>query len=42
MENYCIKVIRFNNSDVENDIKNVVKKIENEVEIRMKSPPWGI
>jgi very-short-patch-repair endonuclease len=42
MERYFIKVIRFTNSEIEDNIKNVVKIIESEVENRIKSPPWGI
>ena len=42
MERYYIKVIRFTNSEVENNIDSVVRAIENEVESRIKSPPWGI
>jgi very-short-patch-repair endonuclease len=42
MERYFIKVIRFTNSEVEYNIEDVVKRIENEVTGRMKSPPWGI
>jgi very-short-patch-repair endonuclease len=42
MERYLIKVIRFTNSDVENNIEDVVKQIETEVRNRIKSPPWGI
>ena len=42
MERYYIKVIRFPNSEVENNIDNVVRVIENEVKSRIKSPPWGI
>jgi very-short-patch-repair endonuclease len=42
MEKYLIKVIRFQNSEVENDIENVIYKIKDEVEKRIKSPPWGI
>ena len=42
MERYLIKVMRFTNSEVENDIGNVVKRIETEVTSRMESPPWGI
>jgi very-short-patch-repair endonuclease len=42
MERYLIKVIRFTNSEVENNIKDVVKRIENEVTSRVESPPWGI
>jgi len=39
---HFIKVIRFRNSDVETDIENVIKIIENEVRSRISSPPWGI
>ncbi|HOO98376.1 MAG TPA: endonuclease domain-containing protein [Bacteroidales bacterium] len=42
MERYFIKVIRFTNSEIENKIEDVVKKIEYEVSSRIKSPPWGI
>jgi very-short-patch-repair endonuclease len=42
MEKYGIKVIRFDNSEVFNNIKDVIKRIENEVHSRIKSPPWGI
>jgi len=35
MEMYFIKVIRFSNSEVENDIENVVNRIENEVKSRI-------
>ncbi len=42
MEKYYIKVIRFKNSDVENNIERVVKTITDEVDKRIKSPPWGI
>lgn len=42
MERYFIKVIRFSNSEVENDIDDVVKRIESEVTGRIKSPPRGI
>lgn len=42
MERYFIKVIRFTNSEVEYNIENIVKRIENEVTSRMESPPWGI
>lgn len=42
MERYFIKVLRFKNSDIEENIENVVKSIENEVSARIKSPPWGI
>ncbi len=42
MEKYYIKVIRLTNSEVENNIEDVVKRIEYEVNRRMESPPWGI
>jgi very-short-patch-repair endonuclease len=42
MGKYFIKVIRFTNSEVENDIDNVIKVIEAEVNNRIQSPPWGI
>jgi len=42
MERYFIKVIRFTNSEVEDNIEDVVKRIENEIISRIKSPPWGI
>ena len=42
MEKYFIKVIRFSNSEVENNIEDVVNEIENEVKCRIQSPPWGI
>jgi very-short-patch-repair endonuclease len=42
MEKYFIKVIRFSNSEVENNIDNVITKIKDEVNCRIKSPPWGI
>ncbi len=42
MEKYSIKVIRFTNSEVENNIEEVIKNIENEIKSRIKSPPWGI
>ena len=42
MESYYIKVIRFKNSEVENDIEDVIKIITDEVNKRIKSPPWGI
>ena len=42
MERYFIKVIRFTNSEIENNIGDVIKNIENEVYRRIKSPPWGI
>jgi len=42
MEKYGIKVIRFKNDYVENNIDKVVKIIESIVINRLKSPPWGI
>jgi len=42
MEKYYIKVIRFTNSEVENNIDDVLKVIKNEVKNRTQSPPWGI
>ena len=42
MAKYCIKVIRFSNSDIENNLENVVNIIEHEVHERLLSPPWGI
>jgi very-short-patch-repair endonuclease len=42
MEKYNIKVIRFTNSQVQNNIENVIRTIENEVAGRISSPPWGI
>ena len=41
MEKYSIKVIRFKNSDVENNIENVVNQIENEVRKRILKSPLG-
>jgi very-short-patch-repair endonuclease len=42
MEKYSIKVIRFTNSEIENNIEEVIRKIENEINVRIQSPPWGI
>jgi very-short-patch-repair endonuclease len=42
MERYFIQVIRFTNSEIEKNIEDVVRRIENEVNGRMESPPWGI
>jgi very-short-patch-repair endonuclease len=42
MERYFIKVIRFTNAEVENNIDCVIKRITDEVDKRIKSPPWGI
>jgi very-short-patch-repair endonuclease len=41
MEKFGIRVIRFRNSEVENDIENVISKIQSIVKERLKSPPWG-
>ena len=38
MEKFGIKVIRFKNYDVENDIEKVLSKIESIVKKRLKSP----
>ena len=42
MEKFEIKVIRFTNNEVENNIDAVIRKIEMIVIERIKSPPWGI
>ena len=42
MEQFDIQVIRFRNEEIENDIENVIKKIESTIKQRLKSPPWGI
>jgi very-short-patch-repair endonuclease len=42
MERYFIKVLRFTNSEIENNIEGVLKIIEIEVANRIQSPPWGI
>jgi very-short-patch-repair endonuclease len=42
IEKYNIKVIRFTNDEVNNDIDLVVQKIKIIVIERTKSPPWGI
>jgi very-short-patch-repair endonuclease len=42
MEKYFIKVIRFTNSEVENNIEMVINEIEDETRSRIQSPPWGI
>ncbi len=42
MEKYFIKVIRFTNSEIENNMENVIKKIETAIKERIESPPWGI
>jgi len=42
MEQFDIEVIRFNNIEIENNIESVIKRIEQTIEQRLKSPPWGI
>ncbi len=42
MGKHNLKVIRFNNYDVETDIETVILKIEAEVRSRISNPPWGI
>ena len=42
MEKFGIKVIRFSNDEVENRIEKVIGTIEDTVNERSKSPPWGI
>jgi len=42
IEKFGIKVIRFTNDEVVNNIEAVIKKIELVVSERIKSPPWGI
>lgn len=42
LSQYGIKVIRFDNSEVENNIDKVLITIKNEIEKRISSPPWGI
>ncbi len=42
MGKYGIMVIRFKNEDIENNIYEVINKIEMIVNKRIKSPPWGI
>jgi very-short-patch-repair endonuclease len=42
MEKYYIKVIRFTNSEVENNIDAIIRITENEIKSRIQSPPWGI
>jgi very-short-patch-repair endonuclease len=42
MEKFDIKIIRFKNYEVENEIENEITKIKNIVNERLKSPPWGI
>lgn len=42
MEKYSIKVIRVTNSEVDENISKVIRRIEHEVKGRIESPPWGI
>ena len=42
MEKVGIKVIRFMNFEVQNDIEKVISEIKNIVNECFKSPPWGI
>jgi very-short-patch-repair endonuclease len=42
IEEFNIKVIRFPNDQVINDIESVVNKIKTAVQERILSPPWGI
>lgn len=42
IEHFDIKVLRFKNSEVENNIEKVVKHIEKTIIHRLESPPWGI
>ncbi len=42
MEQFEIKVIRFKNEEIENNIESVIEKIESTIIQRLKSPPWGI
>lgn len=42
MEKFDIKVIRFQNYEIENNIEKVVQEIKNAVIQCLKSPPWGI
>jgi very-short-patch-repair endonuclease len=42
MEKYLIRVIRFTNKEVENNIEQVINVIEDETRSRIQSPPWGI
>jgi len=41
MEKFGIRVIRFTNSEVENNIEGVINKIKKVVNERIKSPPGG-
>lgn len=42
MEKFGIRVIRFTNKEVEENIEAVIYGIERIVNERIKSPPWGI
>jgi very-short-patch-repair endonuclease len=42
MEKFFIKIIRFINYEVENEIDEVIESITNAVNQRLKSPPWRI
>ena len=42
MKRFDIQVIRFKNEEIENDIENVIKRIEDTISHRLQSPPWGI
>jgi len=42
MEKFGILVLRVTNNEVENNLKEVIRRIETIVNERLKSPPWGI
>lgn len=42
IEKFGIKVIRFTNDDIVDNIEAVIRMIELVVRERIKSPPWGI
>lgn len=42
MEKFDIKIIRFTNDEVNNNIEEVIHKIESAIRERIESPPWGI
>lgn len=42
MDRFDIRVIRFKNNEIENDIENVIKRVTDVILYRLKSPPWGI
>ncbi|MBK7709761.1 MAG: endonuclease domain-containing protein [Bacteroidales bacterium] len=42
IEKYGIKVIRFTNNEILNEIDIVINKIKKVVNERISSPPWGI